>query len=345
MATYNFTIRATDNVGAYSDRDFNLTVNNTVYDRFVIVGNTGLVRSPDGINWTFEDGLSGFGVNFGGGQWLVWTNTTIMRRSVDGTNWITYTPTFTGNPGAISFVNHLRYINGAWTGLFSSTVSGGGLVEMTSTDGIAWTYVALVTGTANTASADFDIDPAGNMVTRDSNTFMYRKDAVTKVWSRVGANLTFPYQNNAASTIRYYNGVWIYMAGYGAAAASCYATSVDAINWVVRPNAETITGLTYVNGRILSMIYNPSTPTSNTMYASTNAGRSFSQYGNNTAKPGLMNNASGRQGFAYFGGTLLYGVTGSGALHRSTDDGLNWTRSNLPGLTSCFAVAARDGIL
>lgn len=345
MATYNFTIRATDNVGAYSDRDFSLTVNNTVYDRFVAVGNTGLIRSVDGSTWTFEDGLTGIGVNFGGGQWLVWTNGTTLRRSVDGTNWVSYTPVFTGGPSTPSSVNYARYVNGQWIALATTASTTPGLSEYTSPDAITWTYQATVVATSNTFSADFDADPAGNMVTRDGAGIMYRKDGVTKVWSRVGASTTFPYVQAVSGSIRYYNGLWIYVSGYAANASACYATSVDAINWVVRPAPVSLHGLIYVNGRILSMQFASGTTNNDTMYASTNAGRTFAGFGSSSPKPTTMNTGQGRQPMAYFGGTLILAQSASNTICRSVDDGATTTRVTVPGLTSIFGIAARDGVL
>ncbi|RYE96537.1 MAG: hypothetical protein EOO77_40780 [Oxalobacteraceae bacterium] len=173
MATYNFTIRATDNAGAYSDRAFNLTVNNTIYDRFIAVGNTGLIRSPDSVTWTYESGLTGTAVIYGGGRWLVYnasSSNLTMRTSADGTSWSTYTPTFSGAGATINVMWAIKYRNGAWVGIFGST-SNSTLWEYSSPDGAAWTQVTSLG--AYGAMTDFDYDAAGTLLIYNNATGLF----------------------------------------------------------------------------------------------------------------------------------------------------------------------------
>lgn len=177
MATYDFTVRATDAKGAYSDRDFSISVNNTNIRRFVVVGASGLIHSADGATWVSEVGQCGKNVVFANGQWVVYgginsaTATTItyavnnpqifVRTSPDGVNWTMVTltmptapsvsnpavqPSYAGDATCIRYVKE----TGTWhmfTTTYPATASGGTTyysyaIEFTSKDFITWTQKA-----------------------------------------------------------------------------------------------------------------------------------------------------------------------------------------------------------
>lgn len=352
MATYNFTIRATDNAGAYADRNFSLNVNNTIYDRFVTVSNTGLCRSPDGINWIYESGLTGTGVGYGGGKWLVWSQgSALLRSSSDGTSWSTYTPTLTGYTGTWNGAMHAKYRNGAWTAFMQN--SGGLVEEWISADAITWTRGATV-GTLTLGSpynvGDFDWDAAGNQVIylNLNSTFQiqYRAANALSYTNVTIANATSYYNSNFqySGNVRYYNGLWIIQP----AGTATPLTSVDpaGANWTPRSSFSAQVGLIYLNGRILSAPFQP-TVQSSKLNESTNAGRTFAPRTGSTAGqlPGFNNNWM-RQPLCYAGGTLIaVGQVGVNTVYRSIDDGLTFNAQAIPGANgNIFAVAARDGI-
>ena len=204
MTTYNFTIRATDNTGAFADRAFNLTVNNTSIERFVAVGTGGLIHSRDGQNWTTEAGLDGSFVAYGNGNWAVipsntgqtgndgttWTFN--LRSSPDAINWSTFPITLSKQAVSLSSnyqgqsaqyspntLSLIKYYNGMWH-LFvyaTNTIQPAGgtyqsaLLEYTSTDLKNWTYRSAVASlvsynSMSTLSAsDATFDPiSGNTV-------------------------------------------------------------------------------------------------------------------------------------------------------------------------------------
>lgn len=71
MTEFNFTVRATDNLGAFADREFSINVRNTIVDRWVATVNGGsVITSPDGINWTYQQNILS-GAN-------IWSNTNIQ---------------------------------------------------------------------------------------------------------------------------------------------------------------------------------------------------------------------------------------------------------------------------
>lgn len=87
MATYNFTVRAKDESGAFSDRDFSIQVKNNLIDRMMLVASDHVYTSPDGITFTQRDGKGG---TFGGcylDKWFVQTGVSTYRTSPDTINW------------------------------------------------------------------------------------------------------------------------------------------------------------------------------------------------------------------------------------------------------------------
>jgi hypothetical protein len=87
MSSYNFTVRAKDESGAFSDREFSIQVKNNLIDRMVLINNENLYTSPDGVNFTTR--LDKGGV-FGGcwlDKWVVFTDNNKYRISSDTISW------------------------------------------------------------------------------------------------------------------------------------------------------------------------------------------------------------------------------------------------------------------
>lgn len=73
MATYDFTVRAQDETGAFSDRDFSIQVRNNLVDRILAIDSNNAYASVDGTTWTERTGKGGdWCINLLG-KWIVCT--------------------------------------------------------------------------------------------------------------------------------------------------------------------------------------------------------------------------------------------------------------------------------
>lgn len=142
MTVFNFTLRAEDDRGAFSDRQFSIKVRNTLVDRYMVVDDTHAYTSLDLINWTERPDMGGKAVTYGGGNWMVWRGNNTYRMSPDGINWTQHVaqkeeegvrsniPAFTSCP---------VWKNDRW---FGATQTGGIHAVYESVDGITWTLIA-----------------------------------------------------------------------------------------------------------------------------------------------------------------------------------------------------------
>lgn len=73
MATYNFTVRAQDETGAFSDRDFSIQVRNNLVDRILAIDSANAYASVDGTTWTERTGKGGHWCRNLLGKWIVCT--------------------------------------------------------------------------------------------------------------------------------------------------------------------------------------------------------------------------------------------------------------------------------
>lgn len=71
MATYNFTVRAQDETGAFSDRDFSIQVRNNLVDRLLAIDANDAYASVDGTTWTQRVGKGGKWCRNLLGKWIV----------------------------------------------------------------------------------------------------------------------------------------------------------------------------------------------------------------------------------------------------------------------------------
>ncbi|AUZ95023.1 hypothetical protein FDI40_gp241 [Agrobacterium phage Atu_ph07] len=168
MTEFNFTVRATDNLGAFADREFSINVRNTIVDRWVATVTGGsVITSPDGINWTLQQNII-TGTN------NIWNNTssqTTARGSVGhfngkwyinaGVNYITSTDaknwsvipfpsvTYEGNQ-YVAGSAQTSYVNGEWAKsptnigimvpMYSASAGYYRNILMMTSDGINWTH-------------------------------------------------------------------------------------------------------------------------------------------------------------------------------------------------------------
>lgn len=114
MATYDFTVRAEDETGAFADRTFSIEVKNDLVERFVAVDNNHAYSSVDGVNWTTRTGQGGHTVKRVGNYWIVGNNNGYpsilgnqIRLSFDAVNWTQKTL-----PSSHTSANSFHFING-----------------------------------------------------------------------------------------------------------------------------------------------------------------------------------------------------------------------------------------
>ena len=142
--TFNFTVRAEDDQGAFADRDFSISVKNTVVDRYMVVDATDAYTSPDMVTWTKRIGQGGTSVQYGGGKWMVPYGTTwTYRLSTDGVNFVNITPSFV-NPKTTSTVSSATFLHPPmWNGShwWASVNASGKFILIKSADGINWSFV------------------------------------------------------------------------------------------------------------------------------------------------------------------------------------------------------------
>lgn len=244
--TYNFTARATDGLGAFADRAFSITVNNSVIQRVVAVGQGGAARALAGGNpWTNIPGVKGDSVAWGD-RWLIWDQVAgVMWRSLDAINWASLTPTL---PGGYTTLSHMRWRAGAWWALGGT---GSVIGVLTSTNGGAtWTLAGAAQ--AGTFAASFERTEAGaSIIASDSNWYYRATDGAAWVAVRTTAQ-PFKFQ------IAYLNGVWF---GPSSNASSPgFARSTDGSTWFDQSNASVLTagyyrGFAYVNGSVVGHSY------------------------------------------------------------------------------------------
>jgi hypothetical protein len=245
--TFNFTARATAASGAFADRAFSITVNNSVIPRLVVVSQSGAARALAAAQpWINIPGVKGDSVAWGD-RWLVWDGPAgVMWRSPDTINWISLTPTL---PSGYTTLSHLRWRAGAWWALGGT---GAAIGVLTSTDGgQTWTLVGAAQ--AATFAASFERSEAGASIIANESDWYYRANDAA-AWVPVK---TFG-ASGAKFQIAHLNGIWF---GPSSLAVSPgVARSVDGSAWFDQSNASVLTagyyrGFAYVNGSVVAHCY------------------------------------------------------------------------------------------
>lgn len=309
MATYNFTIRATDTAGAFADRTFSINVNNTTLDRFVVVGSNGLARSVDGVTWKTEPGRSGTGVVYGNGRWVVYNasdsaTTKTIHTSPDGVNWSTLSLVSSASTGAFDLpslktggqgFSCVKYLNNRWVAFTYNNFNtqGSAATQCYESQNLqSWT----VRGDVQTNSAAQSGFSAGitDVVYGNgmyiavggymSSASLYGKAIYTSTdlitWTR---RVLVENGNNTTggSSILNVNGLFIATLFGGNGTSGYTLTSPDGTTWTPRTHVINSTGLVYVNGRILNQ-------GGTSLYRSLDAGQTWTSTATGLVAPTLQ---------------------------------------------------------
>lgn len=374
MSTYNFTVRATDNAGAFSDRTFSINVNDTVtttqYDRFVIQGTTGAARSIDGSSWVV-DPIAGqtiySGIAYGNGRWVQW-NGSFIRTADTGLSWTAaYQPLLNTISGSTrSVVTCVKYVNNVWRmfhyACTPSTNTQFFMEEYISTDLVNWTKQrdvaaigTILSGSISQPSAgqgvfDFDYDPIADQWIIVGTTSNASTPVLTRTgsnpWTQIGAITASTVSNGNTSTVKCTNGFWTISNGFD----NNLWTSQDGTNWTSRTPVG-YTGMpftySYQNGRLLAFPCSPTNAaTAYGVRESRDGGRMWSLRGTETTtwprNYAPRTTAAAKLNIATYAGTTIFLTTTADTVLISNDDFATYTTTTIPGLGIPQAVAARD---
>lgn len=356
--TFNFTVRAEDDQGAYADRDFSMTVRNTMIDRFMIIDATDAYTSPDMVTWTKRAGQGGVHVRYGGGKWMVKTGTyaaATYRLSTDGVIFSNHTLVIPGHTG-FNFTSIPVWNNDRWVA--AGLAQLGGVYQafvISSVDGINWEVVATW--------------PYSNGSLRDNIALSFHED---KIYCSLGisapyivvdsTNKTFStvtptYPSVAAvggsplySAPMKVNDLWIVMVTSSSGGNVLPLYSTDLLSWSAGTlisgsagSSKVYDSITYYNGKLVATGVLMSTGASLGYHVL------LSVDGKNWVLPTTPPPSSGGQSTT--GGSRQSIVPAKGNLYvtfnkvgKSTDLGVNWTddSSNFP--VALFAVTGMAAI-
>ena len=377
MSTYNFTVRATDNAGAFSDRTFSINVNDTVtttqYDRFVIQGTTGAARSIDGSSWVV-DPIAGqaiySGIAYGNNRWVQWNGQTI-RTADSGLSWTgAYQPLLSSMAGLQrSGPTCIKYVNNVWR-MFHYACSPNTNTQFTmqeyiSTDLVNWTLqrdvsilTTIVGGSVNTPTAgqglfDFDYDPVADLWVgvgslANGTTYVLSRTGSGN-WTTVSSISPTSISNVGVHYAKCTNGFWTVSNG----ADNNIWTSQDGINWTSRTPVGYVGvpfSYSYQNGRLLGFPISNVTATT-TPYGvreSRDGGRMWSARGVEATTGYPVRGytpratASAKLNVATYAGTTVLLTNTADTVVISNDDFATYTVTTISGLGIPQAVAARD---
>lgn len=299
--TYNFTIRAIDDAGAYADRSFSMTINNTSVYRFVAIGTECIKKSFDGITWDTDNGLPGYCAGYHNAWIAGGTAYNTMYRSIDAVSWTTFAPTITQGSGGAAVPSlwnlvEVQQFNGALYGFIKVPNTYGVFVKSTD-GGLNWETLGSLT-TYNHALAKLmrlAYNPNdGTMVcasgldatttTATGNQGIYTSTDGGLTWSSTlnSGNLVW------GASVIYVNGVFV--ATTRGTLNSLY-TSTDGLTWVNRISGFYPGYATYANGRLECLRIH----SSHGIYTSVDAGVSWNllsgSYTNQLAYAGVKNYA------------------------------------------------------
>lgn len=307
MPTYNFTVRATDDTGAYADRDFSINVRNTIVDRYMVLNDTSIYGSPNLSTWSQRDDVVGmpatynsstFLINsksqilFYNGRWIVnnyvpsgtATPRNFMSYSDDGINWVLFNSIKVDGEEIVLSDSNAWHIGSItvqdgklWTYLSSTAGSGGHGTNgrlISSEDGLNWSYVSDFIFPA--VSPWFALNKVGDTWyfnaksgTSATSTIYKSLDSEGKTWTEV--TLPFSILDTFRTVgMKYFNGLYIAVSNRNE-----YYTSVDATNWVKRTmptmeSSENVNQIVYGNGRLVMTTFFHVSSTSNSIKANIN---------------------------------------------------------------------------
>jgi hypothetical protein len=282
MSTYNFTVRATDNAGAFAERNFSIGLQKTRYDRVVTLsggsngnnfaaalryqGNqpnaTGAVRQDPTSVPTCES------IVFSGGRFVALGPSRNLYVSKEGVFWNNslITPPV---PAEAVHQNFLvtKFCGGKWMifGTVRNTTSNVlSAYEWSTTDWLTFTAVGYVTAdgtplnnTSNYGVLSFDYDPASDTTV----AFVATGENLNRaIWVRTGTtwrisptNIAESQANHFFATVLFAGGLWMI-----ANQTNWMYLSRDASYWYTQSLLPTFTpvsfvqyGLSYINGKVV----------------------------------------------------------------------------------------------
>lgn len=341
MTLFNFTVRATDDAGAFADRDFSIKIRNSIVDRYMTVNATDSYTSPEGSTWTQRVTYGGQGVVHGAGKWLIPISTTQYRLSVDGINYTTHSW-----PQSQHVTPTVRWVNGRFVYIGNNGTNG---VLVYSYDGLTWTQTAGVVKSVTNSGEGAWLKYC-NIIYIDGKWYVANHQgsslltAVARVsaddgatWANVTTGYTF-----APTGFYHYNGLWIALSGESTANGRVY-TSNDTVVWTPRTLGTTLlyttrigTDLLYGNGRLVMPLHKGdgtnTTSAVNTVLTSVNG---IDWTANTYADVFVTGQTgySGRVQAIYHNGLFMLccnTVNGSGSIGglRVSEDGVTWTTRN-----------------
>lgn len=365
MTTFNFTVRAIDDLGAFADRDFSIKIRNTLVDRFVLTTSAHAYTSTDGLSWTQRPNIGASTISnnmnnpviYGNGKWMIKHNifSQTYRLSSDGINWVDHTmsPATGGPTSGSSAVFAMSFVNGRFC--FVASDSGTPFHLFTSMDGLTWTKSASAFSVTNFTAGKITYGGGRYVITNinSSATIPY----VTTVddgqtwqlgsYTTMGANPSGRFR----AGFNYINGLWI--------APNCLFTTTnnqimysnDFVTW----NARTITfpvanyipnQIVYGNGVLVMTFNRPNSGTGSTnSYMTSLDGINWTTRTLTANFTGTSSNSTLNTFCHYFNGKFYLmsdtnSVIASERSLRTSVDGVNWESSDTlpsPGITG-FAV-------
>lgn len=334
MPLYNFTVRARDNAGAFSDRDFSINVRNTITDRHIVSAANGgaSYSSVDGVNWTMRPGAMGRFAAYGAGKWVSYgTNkdgAQTYYSSNDAINWIAHTRPSVYIQSSIQ-EPPMAYGNGKWMTFGTGTIYNDRC--FVSDDAATWVSAGSVPkGTAPHATVGGRLAFGnGRWIATynitDSTCFGWSSADNGTSWEQITLSVKC-----RITDIIYVNGMWI----ASDAVNFCIWTSIDGTNWAKRtlPAAGASRypwRIAYGNGVLVATVY--------------------SSYGDDTgwyshdavnwtkidSTAGFFVGTNHLSGVSFAGGTF---VVASPLGIKYSRNGIDWT--SVSGITGNFSGAA-----
>ena len=200
---------------------------------FVAVSRSGIITSPDGINWILRQGdtyTNWSSVTYGNGIFVAISNSTHVATSPDGITW-------TSGNGGVSWTNwnSVTYGNGTFVAVSSSDQ------VMTSSDGISWTSRTGASSN-NWSSVTYGNGTFVAVSPTTGNSVMTSSDGI--IWTIRTVPSSYSWES-----VTYGNGIFVAIRSYGR------MTSPDGITWTDRTDApyDGWNYVTYGNGLFLAV--------------------------------------------------------------------------------------------
>lgn len=254
--TFNFTVRAEDDQGAFADRDFSMTVRNTMVDRYLVTTATDAYTSPDMVNWTKRVSQGGTSAQYGGGKWLIMYNTTNYRLSADGISFTTHTLPSSTSTGTLPV-----WLNDRW--VYASQVSSSFTVYQ-SFDGLVWESLASVNSSVGLFTQQTPSYYNGEIYFSYISGSSFVKVNIEEKTANI---ITLSLKPTTGTGVVYsapyrFNDLWVSVSQSNTSCALNYST--DFVNWNIGstisggaglPVVQRVTNLFYNNGVITGTVY------------------------------------------------------------------------------------------